>query len=439
MPGMSLTAYADNPYTGAAKIVCTGTQKEQAYNGDVYNRSVTKRCTSLPAEFTLKDLVGGFNGKLNNLSITSGSNFSIDAGKQTGTVSDLGTSSFTATASTPSANWKFDMTITVTALETYSVTLHTNDGTISEGKNVTSYVQEMGAALPTSVDITNGDKVFEGWFDNSGLTGNAVTSISTTDTGNKEYWAKWKTPHTHSFTYSATGATITATCGTEGCTLTNSQATLTIEKPTLETYGQTGKSAVATLDGLDTFNTATNLTVAASDIKYYGVEEYEIEGHTYKKQGDELAQVPTAAGEYVAGLTLSNVKTSETETGDVIARVWYTIAPASISSVTVTDITAPVATEALDTEAATSTANVTLGAVTWNPTTTPAARPPIPGMRTGARSSRLPAPPPHRTYCPSIRSAPSSRRGARAFPAPGRRRKSSRPAGRGIPSSAPSW
>ena len=38
-----------------------------------------------------------------------------------------------------------------------------------------------------------------------------------------------------------------------------------------------------------------------------------------------------------------------------------------------TDITAPVATEALDTEAATSTANVTLGAVTWNPTTTPAA------------------------------------------------------------------
>ena len=150
---------------------------------------------------------------------------------------------------------------------------------------------------------------------------------------------------------------------------------MTIVAPTLTTYGQTGEgiSEKATLDGLDAFNSATDLTVAASDIKYYGVEEYEIEGHTYKKQGDELAQVPTAAGEYVAGLTLSNVKTSETETGDVIARVWYTIAPASISSVTVTDITAPVATEALDTEAATSTANVTLGAVTWNPTTTPAA------------------------------------------------------------------
>ena len=187
--------------------------------------------------------------------------------------------------------------------------------------------------------------------------------------------------HEHAFTYSVDGATITATCAnTDGkCNLDdgngNHKITLTIAAPTLTTYGQTGEgiSEKATLDGLDAFNSATDLTVAASDIKYYGVEEYEIEGHTYKKQGDELAQVPTAAGEYVAGLTLSNVKTSETETGDVIARVWYTIAPASISSVTVTDITAPVATEALDTEAATSTANVTLGAVTWNPTTTPAA------------------------------------------------------------------
>ncbi|MBR4575759.1 MAG: hypothetical protein IKO25_01010, partial [Clostridia bacterium] len=38
-----------------------------------------------------------------------------------------------------------------------------------------------------------------------------------------------------------------------------------------------------------------------------------------------------------------------------------------ISSVAVTDITAPVATEALDTGAATSTGNVSLGTVTWNP------------------------------------------------------------------------
>ena len=96
-------------------------------------------------------------------------------------------------------------------------------------------------------------------------------------------------PHIHSFTYTADGATVTATCGAEGCDLT-SNPTLTIVAPTLTTYGQTGEgiSEKATLDGLDAFNSATDLTVAASDIKYYGVEEYEIEGHTYKKQGDEL-------------------------------------------------------------------------------------------------------------------------------------------------------
>ena len=45
----------------------------------------------------------------------------------------------------------------------------------------------------------------------------------------------------------------------------------------------------------------------------------------------------------------------------------------AISSVSVTDITAPVANEALDTAASTSTSNVTLSTVTWSPTTTPAA------------------------------------------------------------------
>ena len=44
-----------------------------------------------------------------------------------------------------------------------------------------------------------------------------------------------------------------------------------------------------------------------------------------------------------------------------------------ISSVAVTDITAPVATEALDTGAATSTGNVSLGTVTWNPAAASAA------------------------------------------------------------------
>lgn len=36
-----------------------------------------------------------------------------------------------------------------------------------------------------------GEQYFEGWYDNSAFSGNAVTKISASDTGNHEYWAKW--------------------------------------------------------------------------------------------------------------------------------------------------------------------------------------------------------------------------------------------------------
>lgn len=70
----------------------------------------------------------------------------------------------------------------------YTVTLNTNGGTIN-ADNVTSYTYGTGATLPTNV--TKDGFTFGGWYDNSGLTGSPVTTISTTATGNKEYWAKW--------------------------------------------------------------------------------------------------------------------------------------------------------------------------------------------------------------------------------------------------------
>ena len=97
-------------------------------------------------------------------------------------------------------------------LQVYTVTLHTNSGTINEG-NITNYTYGTGATLPTNV--TRSGHTFGGWFDNSGLTGSAVTTISTTATGAKEYWAKWtavmdvldvKTPITIDF-----DATVTTT------------------------------------------------------------------------------------------------------------------------------------------------------------------------------------------------------------------------------------
>ena len=130
--------------------------------------------------------------------------------------------------------------------------------------------------------------------------------------------------HTHSFTYSASGATITATCSATGCTLppsteggTDHVAKLTIVKPTLTTVGGTGDAA-ATLDAdaLAAFNAATGKSLAATDIKYVGRD-----GTTYA----ESATAPTKAGKYTAKLTLSGVKTAEGEDKSVTASVEYSI------------------------------------------------------------------------------------------------------------------
>ena len=74
---------------------------------------------------------------------------------------------------------------------TYTVTLNAGDGTINSG-NVTSYTYGVGATLPTADDMTYTGHTFVGWYDNENLTGSPVTAISNTETGNKEYWAKWE-------------------------------------------------------------------------------------------------------------------------------------------------------------------------------------------------------------------------------------------------------
>ena len=83
-----------------------------------------------------------------------------------------------------------ELTVQWTA-PTYAVTLNTNGGTINSG-NVTGYTYGVGATLPAADDMTYTGHTFKGWYDNEGLTGSPVTAIGGTETGNKEYWAKWE-------------------------------------------------------------------------------------------------------------------------------------------------------------------------------------------------------------------------------------------------------
>ena len=84
----------------------------------------------------------------------------------------------------------------------YTVTLNTNGGTIADGKDVTGYTYGVGATLPT--DVTRTGYTFKGWYDNENLTGSPVTAISNTETGNKEYWAKW-TVNQYTITFDTAG------------------------------------------------------------------------------------------------------------------------------------------------------------------------------------------------------------------------------------------
>ena len=87
----------------------------------------------------------------------------------------------------------------------YAVTLNPNDGVIRSG-NVSSYVYDFAVELPT--DVVRVGYTFDGWFTNPSYIGSAVQSISATDYGDKEFWAKW-TVNNYGVTLNTNGGTIT--------------------------------------------------------------------------------------------------------------------------------------------------------------------------------------------------------------------------------------
>ena len=132
-----------------------------------------------------------------------------------------------------------ELTVQWTA-PTYAVTLNTNGGTINNG-NVTEYTYGVGATLPT--DVTRTGYTFKGWYDNESLTGSSVTAIGDTETGNKEYWAKWEI-NQYTITYDLAGGTVEGNPDT----YTVEMDTFTLKNPTRPGYTFTGWSGTG-LDG----------------------------------------------------------------------------------------------------------------------------------------------------------------------------------------------
>ena len=90
---------------------------------------------------------------------------------------------------------------------TYTVTLHTNDGTIAEGQNISSYTYGVGAKLPTENEITKTGYTFAGWYESANFSGDSVAAIGKDAIGDKAYYANW-TANEYDVTLNTDGGTI---------------------------------------------------------------------------------------------------------------------------------------------------------------------------------------------------------------------------------------
>jgi len=125
-------------------------------------------------------------GKLPTGSVATREGYTLTGWKvgDTSTILKPGASFTGSTLGVTSNNQKITLTAQWTA-DTYKVTLNKNGGTCED---LTSYTYGVGATLP---DATKDGHKFDGWYANASFSGSAVKEISKTDTGNKEFWAKF--------------------------------------------------------------------------------------------------------------------------------------------------------------------------------------------------------------------------------------------------------
>ncbi len=111
------------------------------------------------------------------------------------------------------------------------------------------------------------------------------------------------TRHQHSWTYTASGATITAKCTAEGCYLTDGNGgSVTIKAPAELTYSGEGKPATVTASSDWQGPAASGITISYMKTGKYGSEKL------------ENSALPTNAGTYTASITMGSATASVTYT-----------------------------------------------------------------------------------------------------------------------------
>lgn len=181
----------------------------------------------------------------------------------------------------------------------------TIDGPLAEGSRI-------GVSLYSSRVFTSG------WSTNmsdKGVSSYFIADDSSSTVALENGELKLSNPHTHSWTYTASGATITATC--INCAENNNTdfhgGSVTIAAPEAGTPTYDGRPKAAAM-------TVSNdwLGASANNIRI-----------TYKQGGTTLSAAPTNAGTYTAGITVGEGE------GAVIASVEYTIATKELTDPTI--------------------------------------------------------------------------------------------------------
>ena len=192
--------------------------------------------------------------------------------------------------------------------------------------------QEVSLTPPKngSLTVNNGLKVYGGDSANptTKITQEKLSEVyneNYAETTVYQYMLVSLPPHTHNFTYSANGATITATCSADDCPLTDNKATLTIAPSSTGGYGASLSDDAAEFDVKD------------EDIEYSNEN-----GATWSKT------VPSTSGSYQA-----RIKVTDNEK-EYIATVSYgvnaiTAAASDHGTVTVPEAAAPGTTVTIET------------------------------------------------------------------------------------------
>lgn len=125
LPGLSLTAQADSPYTGAAAIQYS-VSSYFSNNGATATREYTLEATQLPCTYSITALDTTFNWSAFNITsvqVTEGTNITIDSSNKTVTINDIGESKIRIVADFKNGygQFTFNNTFTVSKAHTHNI------------------------------------------------------------------------------------------------------------------------------------------------------------------------------------------------------------------------------------------------------------------------------------------------------------------------------